>query len=155
LKALSEASLQQDLREAMKGRAADRVSVLRGLIAAIKNYRIERRTGGTDAEVGEAEITQLVRREIKQREEAIEFAERASRSDLVQKNRFEREVLEGFLPNALTTEELETAVRTHHQAGAANIGALMAKLKEEFGPRLDGKTASAFVKEFLTRQGGS
>lgn len=153
---LSEARIQKDLQDAMKGRAADRVAVLRVLLAAIKNRQIERRTtGGETGQLGEAEIVQLVRREIKQRDEAIEFAERATRPDLIEKNLKERCFLEGMLPLALAPEELEAAVRRHHQGGAATIGALMAKLKEEFGSRLDGKTASAVVKEFLSRQGGS
>ncbi len=152
---LSEAGIQQALKDAMKARAADRVAVLRVLLAAIKNRKIERRTGASAAEeLEEGEIVQLVRREIKQREEALGCAERAARTDLVDKNRAERTFLEGMLPEALSPEELEASVRRLHQAGAGTIGVLMAKLKEEFGPRLDGKSASAFVKEFLNRQGG-
>lgn len=153
---LSEAGLQQNLRDAMKDRAADRVAVLRVLLAAIKNRRIERRTAAAESgDLGESDIVQLVRREIKQREEAMEFASRAARPDLVDKNRKERSILEGFLPQPLAPEEVEAAVRRHHQQGASTIGALMGKLKEEFGSRLDGKMASALVKEFLNRQAGA
>lgn len=148
---LSEAKLQEDLKEAMRARAADQVLVLRGLLAAVKNLKIERRgaAGGESVELAEADIAGIVRREIKQREEALGFAEQGGRSDLVAKNRAEKEMLERMLPQALSGEELEAAIRRHHEAGAANIGALMAKLKAEFGPRLDGKTASEAVRKFL------
>ena len=82
---LDESAIQDRLKQAMRARATDEVMVLRGLVAAIKNLKIERRgaAGGGAGELGETDITQLVRREIKQREEAITFAEQAVASDLV------------------------------------------------------------------------
>ena len=153
---LDESTIQDRLKQAMRARATDEVMVLRGLVAAIKNLRIERRGAGSGGagELGEADITQLVRREIKQREEAIAFAEQAGRADLVDKNRSERRFLETFLPQALSAGELEHAIARHHQC-ATSIGALMAKLKAEFGARLDGKVASEAVREFLRRKEGS
>jgi uncharacterized protein YqeY len=154
---LDERAIQDRLKQAMRARATDEVMVLRGLVAAIKNLRIERRgaTGGGAGELAEADIAQLVRREIKQREEAIAFAEQAGRGDLVDKNRSEKGFLESFLPQALSAEELEQAIARHHQGGVTSMGPLMAKLKTEFGGRLDGKVASGAVREFLRRTEGS
>jgi len=157
---LSEATIQERLKEAMRARAMDQVMVLRGIVAAIQNRQIERRTEsdtsaqhqahpGESVELGEAEITQIVRREIKQREEAMAFADQAKRPDLIEKNRLEKTFLESFLPQVLATEEMTAAIARHHRAGATTIGALMAKLKEEFGPRLDGRVASEAVRGFL------
>jgi len=154
---LSETSIQERLKDAMRSRAGDEVMVLRGIVAAIKNLKIERRGGGGGGsdELAEADITQLVRREIKQREEAIGYAQQGGRDDLVDKNAREKQFLESFLPQALSNEELETAIARHHRAGAASIGALMGKLKAEFGARLDGKVASEAIRGFLRRQEGS
>lgn len=154
---LDESAIQERLKQAMRARAMDEVMVLRGLVAAIKNLRIERRGagGGGADELGEADIAQLVRREIKQCEEAITFAEQAGRADLVDKNRSEKSFLETFLPRALSAPELEQAIAKHHQGGATSMGPLMAKLKAEFGARLDGKIASEAVREFLRRKEGS
>jgi uncharacterized protein len=154
---LDERAIQDRLTQAMRARATDEVMVLRGLVAAIKNLKIERRggVGGGAGELAEADIAQLVRREIKQREEAIAFAEQAGRGDLVDKNRSEKAFLETFLPQALSIAQLEQAIATHYQAGAASIGLLMAKLKADFGGRLDGKVASEAVREFLRRKEGS
>ncbi|MGH7899539.1 MAG: GatB/YqeY domain-containing protein [Candidatus Binatia bacterium] len=153
---LSEPAIQERLREAMRARATDQVMVLRGLVAAIKNRHIERRTGAAGAgDLDEAEITQIIRREIKQREEAMSFAEQGNRAELVEKNRAEKTFLESFLPQAVSREELRGAISRHHQTGAADIGALMAKLKQEYGARLDGRTASEAVRAFLREQEGS
>jgi len=153
---LSEAAIQGRLREAMRAKAMDQVMVLRGLVAAIKNLKIERRGvgGGVSSDLGEVDITQLVRREIKQRDEAIGFAEQAARFDLVDKNRQERAFLESFLPQALSRQELEAAIARHHAAGATSIGALMSKLKADFAARLDGNAASRAVREFLLHEKG-
>jgi uncharacterized protein YqeY len=152
---LDESAINERLREAMRQRATEEVMVLRGIVAAIKNLRIERRgTGGKDV-LDEADITQLVRREIKQREEAIGFAKQGGRTELVDKNMREKRFLEGFLPQALSREELNAAIAEHHRGGASDIGALMGKLKAQFGARLDGKIASEAVRDFLRRQEGS
>ena len=153
---LSETVIQERLKDAMRARAGDEVMVLRGIVAAIKNLKIERRGGGGGGdELAEADITQLVRREIKQRDEAIGFAQQGRRDDLVEKNTREKQFLESFLPQALSAEELEAAIARHHRAGAASIGPLMGKLKAELGARLDGKVASEAIREFLRRQEGS
>ena len=151
---LTETAIEERLRQAMKSRAAGDVSVLRMLLAAIRNARIERRLAPGEA-LPSADIVQIVRREMKQREEAIDFAQRGGRIDLAEKNRLERDRLEELLPQAPARSELEAAVRRHHQTGAGNIGALMGKLKEEFGPRLDAKAASEVVREFLGAKGGA
>jgi len=153
---LSETAIQERLKEAMRARASEEVMVLRGLVAAIKNLKIERfGAAAAKSELGEADVTQLVRREIKQREEALAFAEQGARSDLVEKNAREKRFLETFLPKALPREEIEAAVARHHGAGATSIGALMAALKAEFGARLDGKIASEIAREFLRRREAS
>jgi uncharacterized protein len=147
---LSETAIQERLREAMRARASEEVMVLRGLVAAIKNLKIERLgAAASESELGEADVTQIVRREIKQREEALAFAEQGGRADLVEKNAREKRFLETFLPQALPREEIEAAVARHHAAGATSIGALMAALKNEFGARLDGKIASEVARDFL------
>ena len=154
---LDEGVLQDRLKGAMRAKAMDQVLALRGILAAAKNLKIERRgaAAGESAELSAADITQLVRREIKQREEAIGFAEKADRADLVEKNVRDKEFLESFLPQGLSKADLEAAIGRLHAAGATAIGPLMAKLKAEFGARLDGKAASEAIKQFLSPKEGS
>src|SRR5947199_10873738 len=91
----------------MKAREMPRVYVLRGLLTVAKNLKVERRGAG----LAEAELVQLVRREIRKREEAEEFAAKAGRSELGEQNRAERALREGYVPALLAPGELEEAVR--------------------------------------------
>ena len=141
---LSEARLRDDLRDAMKQRAATTVSVLRGLLAVIANRRIE--IGG---EVSSAEILGLVQRESKTREEAEEFARKAGRADLVEQNEAERALLARYLPTMLDPDALTALVRGWIAEGVDTMGALMARLKERHPGQYDGKRASEIVRKLL------
>src|SRR5436309_4394397 len=99
--ALTEQQLADDLTRAMKAREMSRVYVLRGLLTAAKNLKVEKR----GAALAEADLAQLVRREIRKREEAEEFAAKAGRSELVAQNRSEREMLEAYVPVSLEIVE--------------------------------------------------
>jgi uncharacterized protein YqeY len=142
--ALSEVRLRQDLQDAMKARAMETVYVLRGLLAAVANRRIE--VGGA---VPAAEITALVLRESKKREEAEEFARRAGRSDLVEQNQAERAVLARYLPTMLTPDEITALVSTWIAEGVTAMGPLMARLKERHAGQYEGKAASEIVRTLL------
>ena len=140
----TEAQLQSDLQAAMKARAADKMSVLRDVIAAIKNLKVEKMIPA----VSEADIVTLVRREINKRNEATEFAHKANRADLVQKNEAERAILEVYLPQQLSATELEAVIQAlAAELGSTQIGPLMAKLRERHAGTFDGKVASELIKK--------
>ena len=139
----TEAQLQSDLQRAMKARAADTLAALRDVIAALKNLKVEKMI----AEVPDGDIVTVVRREINKRSEAIDFARKANRSDLIEKNERERSVLEAYLPKQLSPEELETVIRQlAAELGTTQIGPLMAKLRERHAGTFDGKAASELIK---------
>jgi uncharacterized protein YqeY len=142
---LKEAALVSEMQRAMKAREALRVNVLRGLLAAIKNVKVEQRV----AELRSEQIAQIVRREVKMRDEVLDIARRGQRSDVVEQNEAERAILERLLPAVLTTEELDAAVRRFHAGGAASIGEIMKKLQAEFPGRVDGKQASEAARRIL------
>src|SRR5438552_1349756 len=104
---LSEAQLQSDLRNAMKARAMEKVYILRGLITAIKNLKVEKQIPS----VAEADIATLVRKEINKLVEAAEFRRKANRADLVESNEAERVILEAYLPQQLSASELDGIIR--------------------------------------------
>src|SRR5262249_1038592 len=116
----------------MKAREMPRVYVLRGLLTAIKNRRVERR----GAELGDADLLELVRREIRQREEAEAFAAKAGRSEIVAQNRAEREMLEAYVPPQLGAGELEQVIRDVASTPVGrSMGAIMGALRERFPRR--------------------
>ena len=141
---LSEAQLREELRDAMKQRAATTVSVLRGLLAVIANRRIE--IGG---ELSSAEILGLVQRESKKREETEEFARKAGRDDIVEQNEAERALLARYLPKMLDPDAVTALVRGWIAEGVDTMGALMARLKERHPGQYDGKRASEIVRNLL------
>lgn len=141
---LSEAQLRQEMQGAMKSRAMPTVYVLRGLLAAVANRRIE-----TGVELSASEILALVQREAKKREEAEEFARSAGRMDLVAENANERTILARYLPAMLDAEALTTLISGWIAEGVTTMGPLMARLKERHPGQYDGKRASEIVRGLL------
>ncbi|MFI5364398.1 MAG: GatB/YqeY domain-containing protein [Candidatus Binatia bacterium] len=140
----SEAQLENDLRSAMKARSMETVYVLRGLIAAIKNLKVEKMV----QTVPDADIAALVRKEINKRTEAAEFARQANRPELVQSNQSEKAILEGYLPQQLSAEALQQIVNDlAAELGTTQIGPIMAKLRERHAGQFDGKLASELIRK--------
>jgi hypothetical protein len=129
----------------MKSRSMPVVYVLRGLLAAIANRRIEIGAG----ELPAAEILGIVQREAKKREEAEVFARQAGRAELVEQNAAERSILARYLPAMLDADQLTTLVRGWIAEGVTSMGALMARLKERHPGQYDGKRASEIVRALL------
>ena len=143
---LTEQQLADDLNRAMKARDMPRVYVLRGVIAAAKNLKIERR----GAELAEADLAQVVRKEIRKREEAEEFALKAGRQEAVEENRSERAMLEAYAPAQLDAAALEQAIREIAADPASHsLGAVMGALKTRFAGRFDGRQASDIARRIL------
>ncbi len=148
-------SLQQqidhDLKEAMKARAAEKLSVLRMLKAAIKNAALEK--GGAGASLDDAETTAVIRKQVKQRHDSIESFEKGGRPELAAKEKVELEILQTYLPQALSAEELAQLVREAiAEAGAsskAQMGAVMKIANAKAEGRADGRSLSAEVSRQL------
>jgi uncharacterized protein YqeY len=144
--ALTEQQLADDLTQAMKAREMPRVYVLRGLITAVKNLKVEKRGAALD----EPDIVQLVRKEIRKREEAEEFATKAGRTDIVEQNRSERALLERYVPAQLDAQALEAVIREIAAApDARSLGAIMAALRTRLAGQYDGRMASDIARKVL------
>lgn len=144
---LNEAQIQTDLQNAMRAREMAKVYVLRSLVAAIKNLKVEKQV----KELPEVEITGLVKKEVSKRAEALSFAEQGGRAELVEQNRAEIALLEVYLPRQLDAGELEAAIRAiAAELGTSQIGPLMAELKKRHAGQYDGKLASELVKKLST-----
>src|ERR1019366_6340095 len=104
---VNEGQLQNELKEAMKARAMETVYVLRGLISAIKNVKVEKQV----ALLPEADIAALVRKEISKRAEALEFARKGNRPDLIEQNEREKALLEKYLPQQINAEALGNLIK--------------------------------------------
>jgi uncharacterized protein YqeY len=148
---LTEERIVEDLTRAMKARDMSVVYVLRGVLAVSKNLQVEKRV----KTLPEADLVQIVRREMRQREEAEEFAAKAGRQDLVAQNQAERRILEPYLPALLSDAEREARIRELAAGGGEpSIGTIMAALRAELAGRYDGRRASEIAKTVLAAREG-
>ena len=143
--------IDADLKDAMRAKDAGKLNVLRMLKAAMKNVAIEK--GGANVPLDEAETTQVIRKQVKQRQDSIEQFEKGGRPELAAKEKEELAMLSAYLPQAMSAEELAAAVREAiAEAGAttrAQMGAVMKILQEKIAGRADGKTLSQEVQRQL------
>lgn len=136
--------LQADLKAAMKSGEKLRLMTVRGILAEITRLEKDVRR-----EANEAEIVQIIKRERARRDEALEFARKGKRDDLVAQYEAEAKILDGYLPAAVGEADLKAAVAAQIAAGVNQIGPIMKALRDQFGARLDGKMASEAVKAAL------
>jgi len=141
-----------DLTAAMKAKDANRLSVLRMVKANLMNRRIEK-----GADLTDEEITKALQSLVKQRKDSIEQYERAGRRELAAKEQSELVVLEDYLPQAASKEEIENAVaEAIAETGASSIkemGAVMKAAQRRLaGKSADGKLVSEIVKAKLQNQ---
>ena len=141
----------EDIKTAMRAKDTTALGTLRALKSAIKNSAIEK--GGADAVLDDAEVTIVIRKQIKQRQDSINQFEQAGRAELAEKEKAEMEVLEKYLPAALTQDEIDQAVtEAIAETGAssrADMGKVMKVVQEKTGGRADGKTLSQAVQSKL------
>jgi uncharacterized protein len=144
--------IDEDLKNAMRAKDSARLSVLRMLKAALQNAAIER--VGTDGELADADAIAVVRKQVKQRQDAIASFEKGGRPELAEKERAEIAVLNCYLPQAMGEDELRKLVaETIAEVGAtsrAQMGAVMKAVGPKVAGRADGKTLSAEVQRQLS-----
>lgn len=147
-----QAQIDQDLKEAMKAKAVERLAVIRMLKAALKNASIER--GGINFELDDASAIAIVRKELKKRQDSVEGFEKGNRPELAAKEKSEAAILATYLPQPLTSEEVTALVAAAIQeTGAtskAQMGAVMKLANERSAGRADGKALSAAVSAALS-----
>jgi len=144
------ARLAEDYRAALRSGDKLKVSVIRLLTALIKNREVEKRGPLTDAEV-----MQAISSSCKQRQDSIEQYRQGGRQDLVDKETAEFHILQSYLPQPFTAEELEELVRAAIQEAQAaspkEMGKVMTLLMPKVTGRADGKVVSALVREMLSK----
>ncbi len=135
----------------MRARDAEKLGVLRMLKSAIKNAAIEK--GGASAELDDSEAAQVIRKQVKQRQDSIESFEKGGRAELAEKEKSQLAILNTYLPAAMDGEELARLVREAiAEVGAtsrAQMGAVMKALGPKVAGRADGKTLSQEVQRQL------
>ena len=145
--------VDSDLKEAMRAKDVTKLGVLRMLKSALKYAAIAK--SGAEAELSDAEAVQVIRKQAKQRQDSIESFEKGGRAELADKEKQELAILNTYLPQGMSPDELAKVVReTIAELGAtskAQMGAVMKALQAKVGGRADGKTLSVEVAGQLSQ----
>ncbi|MBC7122926.1 MAG: GatB/YqeY domain-containing protein [Pseudothermotoga sp.] len=143
------AKLNQDLKEALKAKDEVKLRTVRMLLAAIKNFEVEKMGPATDEE-----IFQIMSKEIKKRQEAIEMYEKGGRQDLAQAERQEIEVIQSYMPKQLSEEEIKEiakkVISELNLKGPKDVGVAMKAIMPQVKGRADGKLVNKIVSELLS-----
>jgi uncharacterized protein YqeY len=143
------AKLNQDLKEALKAKDEAKLRTVRMLLAAIKNFEVEKMGPATDEE-----IFQIMSKEIKKRQEAIEMYEKGGRPDLAQAEKQEIEVIQSYIPNQLSEEEIRELARKviseMNLKSPKDVGTAMKVIMPQVKGRADGKFVNKIVSELLS-----
>ena len=145
--------LDANLKEAIKSQEKQRVATLRLINAAIKDRDIAVRSEENTEGVSDAEIILILSNMVKQRKQSIIQYEEGGRVELAEREREEIKIIQEFLPNQLTDEEMRIEISkiiyAHEQLTIKDIGKIMGQLKENFSGRMDFGKASGVVKALL------
>lgn len=141
--------INEDVKAAMRGKEKHRLAALRLVTAAIKQKEVDERI-----ELDDAQTTGVLDKMAKQRREAIEQYEKAQRADLVARERFELELITGYLPQPLAATEIQSlidgAIAATGAASMKDMGKVMGQLKAQMQGRADLGKVSGMVKARLS-----
>ncbi|ACC73066.1 GatB/YqeY domain-containing protein [Paraburkholderia phymatum] len=142
--------INDDMKAAMRARETERLGTIRLLLAAIKQREVDDRV-----ELDDAGVTAVVDKMIKQRKDSIAQFETAGRTDLVDKEKAELDVLSAYMPEQLSDAEIaaevQAAVAQVGAAGPQDMGKVMGVLKPRLAGKADMTAVSAQVKAALSK----
>lgn len=136
--------IKRDLDEARKRRDKERTLVLSTLLSDIRNREIE-----VGSEVDDDGVVQVLGRGIKQRRDTAEQMRAAGRDELAEQEAAQAAVLETYMPEAMSEDEVRRLVREAIASGATDIGRVMSTLMPRIRGRFDGKEANRIAREEL------
>ena len=140
--------ISDDMKSAMKSGDKRKLGTIRLLMAAIKQREVDERV-----ELDDEQVLAVLDKMVKQRRDSIDQYEKAGREDLAEQERFEIGILQEYLPEALSAEEISTLVKQAIAAAGAesmrDMGKVMGQLKPKLQGRADIGAVSAMVKQLL------
>ncbi len=142
--------IEGDIKQAMLQKKKEELTALRAIKSAILLAETEKGSGG---ELDETAELKLLAKQAKQRKDSLEIYTKEGRDDLAQKERFEMDVINRYLPQQLTEEEigkrLEVIIKETGASGPQDMGKVMGRATKEMSGQADGKLISQLVKSLL------
>ncbi|MBQ5429212.1 MAG: GatB/YqeY domain-containing protein [Neisseriaceae bacterium] len=140
--------INEDMKRAMKARETDKLSTIRMLLAAMKQVEVDERV-----ELDDSRIMAIITKMVKQRQDSVKIYREAGRDDMADKEAAEITVLQAYLPQQLSADEIAAAVANAitqtGASGMSDMGKVMGVLKGELAGRADMAVVSRLLKEKL------
>lgn len=141
--------IQDDMKAAMRAKEKDRLATIRLILAALKQKEVDERI-----ELDDAQVLAILDKMVKQRRDSISQYEKGNRPDLAAKEQAEVEIIQAYLPEQLSTAEIEELTKAAIAATGASsmkeMGQVMAQLKPKLQGRADMKVVSDLIKSLLS-----
>ena len=141
-------TMSEAVKTAMKARELEKVKVLRNVQSVIKQIEIDRQT-----ELDDAEVTQILQKQLKQRQESLAVFTDNGREDLAEKEQFEIDIINEFMPEQMSDDELAQLVNAEiaeqNATSMQDMGKIMGALKAKTAGRADPALISGLVKQAL------
>ncbi len=142
---------QVDLNASLKAGKTMRVGTIRFLISAIRNFAIAKYAAAWESSLTEADILEVVKKQVKTHKESIEAFEKANRAELAAKEKEELAVLEEFAPKEMSDEDLKKLLAPIAASGEQNFGLLMKNAMAAVKGQADGGRVAATLKQMLAK----
>jgi len=148
-------TIETEYKNALKSKDKSKISTYRLILASIKDLEISNRSGPNKKETGDEDIKKLFKKMVKQRAESIEIYKKNNRSDLLEVEQNEYDILSSFLPKQLNDEETKKICEQIISKLGANsikdMGKVMGELKKEYSDEVDFSKAGALLKQLLNK----
>ena len=148
-------TIETEYKNALKAKDKSKISTYRLILSSIKDLDITNRSGPNKKETDDDDIKKLLKKMVKQRAESIEIYQKNNRTDLLEVEQNELDILASFLPKQLSEEETKKICeQIISKTGAASIkdmGRVMGSLKKEYSDEIDFAKAGSLIKELLNK----
>ena len=143
-------TIQQDVNDSLKAGKKDRVETLRFLLAAVRNAAINKYGAAAETKLTDADIIDVVKKQVKTHKESVEAFGKAGRQELVDKESAQLAILEEFAPKELSDEDLKKLLMPIASSGEPNFGKLMGQAMAAAHGHAEGGRVASTLKQLIS-----
>ena len=148
-------TIETEYKNALKSKDKSKISTYRLILSSIKDLEISNRSGANKKETDDEDIKKLFKKMVKQRAESIDIYKKNNRTDLLEVEQNEYDILSNFLPKQLSDEDTkkicEEIISKLGAASIKDMGKVMGELKKQYADEIDFAKAGAFLKQLLNK----
>ena len=148
-------TIETEYKNALKAKDKSKISTYRLILSSIKDLDITNRSGPDKKETDDEDVKKLLKKMVKQRAESIEIYKKNNRTDLLEVEQNEYDILTSFLPKQLSEEDTkkicEEIISKTGAASVKDMGKVMGALKKDYSDEIDFAKAGSLIKELLNK----